>query len=67
MVVNYRKLNDITIKGAYPLPYIEEILFSIGNKVKYLTTLDLFSGFHQIHMKKEDRDKTCFTIMFGKL
>ena len=65
MVVDYRKLNDITIKDAYPLPYIEEILFSIGNKVKYLTTLDLFSGFHQIPMEKEDRDKTCFTTMFG--
>ena len=46
MVVDYWKLNDITIKDAYPLPYIEEILFSIGNKVKYLTTLDLFSGFY---------------------
>jgi len=65
MVVDYRKLNDITIKDAYPLPYIEEILFSIGNKVKYLTTLDLFSGFHQIPMKKENREKTCFTTMYG--
>jgi len=65
MVVDYRKLNDITIKDVYSLPYIEKILFSIGNKIKYLTTLDLFFGFHQIPMEKEDRDKTCFTTMFG--
>jgi len=65
MCVDYRKLNDITEKDAYPLPYIEEILYSVGNDVKFLSTLDLFSGFHQIPMKKEDRDKTCFTTIYG--
>ncbi len=65
MCVDYRKLNAITIKDSYPLPYIEEILFSIGNNVKYLSTLDLFSGFHQIPMSEEDVEKTCFTTIFG--
>ena len=65
MCVDYRKLNNITEKDAYPLPYIEEILSSVGNDVKFLSTLDLFSGFHQIPMKKEDRDKTCFTTIYG--
>ena len=65
MCIDFRKLNDLTIKDAYSLPLIDEILFSIGKKVKYFTTIDLFSGFHQIPMSKNDIPKTSFTTIFG--
>jgi len=63
--VDFRKLNTITIKDAYALPLIDEILFSIGTEVKVFTTIDLFSGFHQIPMYKDDIPKTSFTTMYG--
>ena len=65
MCVDYRKLNNVTIKDSYALPIIDSILFSIGRKVMVFTTIDLFSGFHQIPMNKEDIPKTTFTTMFG--
>ena len=63
--IDFRKLNNLTIKDAYSLPLIDEILFSIGKKVKVFTTIDLFSGFHQIPMNKEDIPKTSFATMYG--
>jgi len=55
----------MTIKDAYALPYIEEILYSIGGEIEAISTIDLFSGYHQIPMKEEDIEKTGFTTMFG--
>jgi len=65
LCIDYRRLNELTIKDAYSIPFIEEILFSIGGKVEAISTLDLFSGYHQIPVKKEDVEKTSFTTMFG--
>ena len=65
LCIDFRKLNNVTIKDAYALPLIDEILFSIGKQVKIFTTIDLFSGFHQIPMNKEDIPKTSFTTMYG--
>ena len=65
MCIDFRKLNNVTIKDAYSLPLIDDILFSIGKNVKIFTTLDLFSGFHQIPMNLEDIPKTSFTTMYG--
>ena len=42
--VDYRKLNKITKRDAYPLPRIDEILDSLG-KAKWFTSLDLASGY----------------------
>lgn len=43
LCVDYRKLNDITIKDAFPLPNIDELLDSVGG-AKYFSTLDAASG-----------------------
>ena len=64
LVVDFRKLNDITVGDAYPLPNITDILDQIG-KAKYFTTLDLANGFHQIPMSEGDKEKTAFSSPYG--
>lgn len=64
VVIDYRKLNNVTVGDAYNLPNITEILDQLGHSV-YFTILDLVSGFHQIPMRKEDIPKTAFTTPSG--
>lgn len=64
MVVDYRRLNDITMDDKYPLPNIND-LFDILGKSMYFTTLDLASGYHQIEVDEEDRAKTVFVHPLG--
>ena len=44
---------------------IDDILTFIGSNAKFLSTIDLFSGYHQVPMHLDDTDKTTFTTMFG--
>jgi len=62
--VDYRKLNKITKKDVYPLPCIDDILDRLGNKT-YFTTLDMASGYWQIAIKEEDKEKTAFISCTG--
>jgi hypothetical protein len=62
--VDYRKLNQITVKDTYPLPRIDDMLDKLG-KSEYFSTLDLASGYWQIEVKEEDREKTAFTTGAG--
>lgn len=64
MVIDYRNLNEKTIGDAYPLPNITEILDQLGS-AKYFSVFDLASGFHQIPMDPEDKEKTAFTTPYG--
>lgn len=43
--VDYRRLNNITVKNKFPLPIIDEFLDEIAS-AQYFTTIDLASGFH---------------------
>ena len=62
--VNYKPLNDITKKDNYPLPRVDEILDSLKD-AKWFTTLDLASGYWQIKVREEHREKTAFITKFG--
>ncbi len=64
VVIDYRKLNEVTIADKYPIPNIDEILDHLGNS-RIFTTLDLASGFHQIPVKIEHRLKTAFSTHQG--
>lgn len=64
MVVDYRKLNEISIPDSFPLPNIIDILDQLGGAV-YFSTLDLASGYHQLLVKEEDRCKTAFSTSSG--
>ena len=62
--VDYRKLNDVTRKDAYPLPRIDETLDALAG-AKVFTTLDLASGYWQVEVDDADREKTAFTTRHG--
>ena len=62
--VDYRALNKITKPDRYPLPRIDETIDKLRN-MKYLSTLDLASGFWQIPMDERDREKTAFISTMG--
>jgi len=64
MCVDYRKLNQVTEKDAYSLPLIDEIFDGL-NGATVFSTLDLYSGYHQIPMHPESIDFTSFTTIFG--
>ncbi|KAL0158975.1 hypothetical protein M9458_047051, partial [Cirrhinus mrigala] len=62
--VNYRHLNSVTAKDAYPLPKIEECLDVLGEACVF-STLDLQSGYWQIAVDEMDRAKTAFITRYG--
>ncbi|KAL4123449.1 hypothetical protein QTP88_015627 [Uroleucon formosanum] len=64
LVVDYRKLNNITVGDKMPLPQIRDVLDRLGNS-KYFTVLDLASGFHQIPLEKSSRIKSAFSSNIG--
>jgi hypothetical protein len=53
MCVNYRKLNEITIKNRYTLPLIHEMQDHI-REVKYFTRLDLREAYYKVRIKEEE-------------
>ena len=62
--VDYRKLNAKTIADAYPLPRMDDCIDSLGDATIF-STLDCNSGYWQIPVASEDRDKTTFTTFLG--
>ncbi|CAF1149684.1 unnamed protein product [Rotaria sp. Silwood1] len=58
--VDYRKLNDITVKDSFPLPRIEDIFDQLSQST-YFTTLDFKNGYFQIPLAIHDRPKTAFS------
>ena len=61
---DFRDLNAVLIKDAYPIPRIDESLSKLGD-AKFFTTLDLGSAFWQKLLRKQDREKTGFACELG--
>ena len=57
--MDYRKLNSITIRDAFPLPYIDEALQVVHNS-NVFTSFDLAQGYLQLAMAEDDIKKTAF-------
>jgi hypothetical protein len=64
MRVDYRSLNEVTIKNKCPLPRIED-LFDQMKGAKIFLKIDLRSGYHQLKIRAEDVPKTAFTMRYG--
>ena len=62
--VDYRKVNEVTRKDAYPLPRVDDTLDTLVGS-KFFTTLDLASGYWQVEVAPEDQPKTAFTTPEG--
>ncbi|UYV74124.1 K02A2.6-like [Cordylochernes scorpioides] len=62
--VDYRNLNSITVKDQYPLPRIDDCFDSLHGS-RYFTSLDLCSGYWQVEVEEQDREKTAFVTPDG--
>jgi Reverse transcriptase (RNA-dependent DNA polymerase) len=62
--VDYRKLNSLTERDVYPLPRLDECIDSLGDAVVF-STLDANSGYWQVSVHPDHRDKTTFTCHVG--
>jgi len=62
--VDYRRLNERTVKDVYPIPRMDDCLDSLGDATVF-STLDCNSGYWQILVAAEDREKTTFTSHTG--
>jgi hypothetical protein len=61
---DYRKLNHVTRKDPYPLPRIDESLDSLGG-AHFLCRMDLASGYWQLKISDNDKQKTAFATHRG--
>lgn len=59
--VDYRRLNEVTKKDAYPLPRTDDALDSLS-QASWFSTLDLVSGYWQVEVDPKDCHKTAFTV-----
>ena len=58
---DYRKVNGVTKKDAYPLPRVNDTLDTLAG-AQWFTTLDLISGYWQVELAPSDREKSAFCI-----
>ena len=64
MCIDYRELNNLTIKNKYPLPLIDEMFDQLQGAAVF-SKLDFRKGYYQLRIRKEDVPKTAFNSRYG--
>jgi len=62
--VDYRRMNSVTIKDAFPVPNVKDALDSLRG-AKYFATIDLLSGYWQLGMTQRSRERSAFCTRRG--
>ena len=63
-VLDFRRVNDLSVTDSFPTPNISEILNSLGNS-RYFSTLDASNAYHCIEFEESSRPITAFAMAFG--
>ena len=66
LVIDYRKLNEQTIKSCWPIPSIEEIFDTLQGSA-YFTTIDMSWGFYQLPMEPKSQNYTALALLSDHL
>ena len=61
LCINFRKVNEISKKDAYPIQFMTEIWDKLS-VARYISTIDLNKAYHQISLSEESKPKTAFII-----
>jgi hypothetical protein len=61
MCLDLRKVNAVTKKDSYPLPYIDDIVRKLWS-AKFVSTIDLKNGYWQVPLEPSRKEKTAFTL-----
>ena len=64
LCVDYRLLNSVTVKDAFPLPRIDDSLDCLSG-AKWFSTLDIASGYGQVAMDPTTKQKAAFVTNSG--
>ncbi|GJQ99462.1 putative reverse transcriptase domain-containing protein [Tanacetum coccineum] len=64
MCIDYRELNQLTMKNRYPLPRIDDLFDQLQGSSVY-SKIDLRSGYHQLRVCEKDIPKTAFRTYYG--
>lgn len=63
--VDFRQLNKVTLRPAFPMPNIEDMI-NVLNGAKYFSTIDLGNAYYQVELDEESKDKTAFSTKMGQ-
>ena len=64
--IDYRRLNEVTRKDHFPLPFMDQLLERVSGHTFYYF-LDGYSGYFQIEIAEDDQDNTTFTALLAHM